>query len=208
MRASRIALVAGVVVVGAIVAIALIISRRTPAEGTKVLIVGDSVTYLSIDQLEERFDWTDNLTIHGFPGYRTDQVLHHAQTDYHQDEPPIVVAMTGYNDLTQEVDTDQAVQEMMTLLGEAECAVWVLIPTKGAVEADRLEAFNDRASALADDAGVHVASGWRDAADDTDGPEPDPALVSDDGIHPLDEGAEVIADVMASAVEEHCSGVG
>lgn len=201
------AIVAGVAVV-AIVVVALVISRRTPPEGTKVLVAGDSVTYLAADALVARFDWTDNLIVRGYPGYRTDQVLHNAETTYQQSSPPIVVAMTGYNDLTQGMDTDQAVQEMMRFLGGAECAVWVLIPTKGANEAERVEAFNDRAEQLADEAGVHVATGWRDAADDTDGPEPDPELVSPDGIHQTPAGSEVIADVMAEAAEEHCSGVG
>jgi lysophospholipase L1-like esterase len=199
---------AGAVAVVAIVVVALVISRRTPPEGTKVLIAGDSVTYLAADALVERFEWTDNLIVRGYPGYRTDQVLHNAETTYAESEPPIVVAMTGYNDLTQGVDTDQAVQEMMQLLGGADCAVWLLIPTKGAIEAERVEAFNERAEELADDAGVHVARGWRDAADDTEGPEPDPELVAPDGIHQTDAGSEVIADVMAEAVEEECSGVG
>ncbi len=199
---------AAAIVVVAVVVVALVISRRTPPEGTKVAIVGDSVTYLAADALVERFEWTDNLIVRGYPGYRTDQVLHHAETIAAQSEPPIMVAMTGYNDLTQEVDTGPAVQQMMDLLGSVECGVWVLIPTKGAIEADRVEAFNDRAEELADDAGVHVATGWRDAADDTDGPEPDPELVSSDGIHQTDAGSEVIADVMAEAAEDHCSGVG
>ena len=83
-----------------------------------------------------------------------------------------------------------------------------VIPTKGAIEAAQVEAFNERAQELADDAGVHVATGWRDAADDTEGGDPDPELVTSDGIHETEAGAEVIADVMASTVEEECSGVG
>ena len=61
------------------------------------------------------------------------------------------------------------------------------------------------AVALAEDrASVHLSTDWRDAVDATDGPDPDPALVSEDHIHPVADGEVRLAQAMEEAASREC----
>jgi len=173
--------------------------------GTRVVVIGDSVTALAAAEIEDQLDWTERLKIEAYPGYRTDQLLHFEAENFgHGDPPPIGVVLTGHNDLLQGVDTSQAVDRMMLLLTAVECPIWLLLPTKAPWGAEAATAFNDRAIELSERAGVHIESGWRDAVDDTDGSAPNPELITPDLVHPTQEGSRRLAEVLARSVREHC----
>ncbi|WCO68751.1 GDSL-type esterase/lipase family protein [Iamia majanohamensis] len=192
-------------VVVAAVAVGVVLRSRDPARGPQVLAVGDSVTYMSANPIKDAFDWTDNVDVQGRPGYRTDQLVPIALEFVDADDPEVLVVFTGYNDLTQGVDTSQAVEQMMDVAAAQPCAVWLLVPTKGDYAPDAAEAFNSRVVALAEDRGsVHLSTDWRDAVDATDGPDPDPALVSEDHIHPVADGEVRLAQAMEEAASREC----
>ncbi len=194
-----------VVVVAAAVAIGLVVRANDPARGPQVLVVGDSVTFMSRTALTQAFDWTDNFDPQGRPGYRTDQLLPVALRKIDEDRPDILVLFTGYNDLTQGIDTTGAVSSLMDVAAGVPCVVWVLLPTKGEFDPAAAEAFDQRIVALAEDrASVHLTTDWRDVVDAGPGPDPDPRLVSDDHIHPTEEGVARLAQAMEEAVTSEC----
>ncbi|MGI8939278.1 MAG: SGNH/GDSL hydrolase family protein [Iamia sp.] len=197
--------VAVVVVVAVAVAVGLVVRANDPARGPRVLVVGDSVTFMSRSALDGAFDWTDNFDAQGRPGYRTDQLVPVALRKIDEDQPDTLVLLTGYNDLTQGIDTTAAVDQLMGIAGDVPCAVWVLLPTKGEFDQAAAEAFDQRIVALAEDQPtVHLATDWRDVVDAGPGPDPDPRLVSEDHIHPTEEGIARLARVMEEAVTREC----
>lgn len=196
-------------VVTAVVAAAIIggvaLRADDPGRGPHVLVVGDSVIYQASADLVMTFDWTSNVEVQGRPGFRTHQLVPVALQAVADGDHEFVVVLTGYNDITQEVDTAAAVADMVEVVATVPCAIWVLLPTKGDYPPEAAIAFNDRVEDLvAERDQVHIETGWRDAADATDGPEPDPRLVSDDGVHPTDEGTAEIAEVIEAAVSRTC----
>ncbi len=197
-------LVVALVVVAAI-AVGVVLRSRDPARGPHVLVVGDSVTYMSANPIKDAFDWTDNTNVQGRPGYRTDQLVPIALEFVGKDRPDDLVVLTGYNDLLQLQDEGAAVEQMMGIAADQTCAVWLLVPTKGEYPADAARDFNTRVVALAEDhPNVHVSTDWRDAVDATDGPDPDPALISDDHVHPVADGEARLAQAMEEGVSSGC----
>ena len=168
-------------------------------------MIGDSVTYLARQDVVTAFDWTDNVDPQGRPGWRTDELVPLAQDKVDEDRPEIFVVLTGYNDLTQGVDTSAAVGRMMDIAADQPCAVWILLPTKGRFDAADAQAFDQRIVGLAaDHPDVHVEEEWRDAVDQDPGPAPDPGLVSDDEIHPTPAGLVRLAQVVEESASRHC----
>lgn len=195
-----------IVLVGAAAIVRAIVVEPEGPAGARVVVVGDSVTYQSAADLGRAFDWTENVSVEGRPGHRTDELVDLVRRMVVGPPPPdIGVFMTGYNDVWQDVDTSAELGQAVALSGSLPCAVWVLIPTKGDYPSARVETFNERVRSLAArHPRVYVEAGWRDAADDTDDDRPDPDLVSSDLVHPTRAGTAKIAAVMESAVSRHC----
>ena len=167
--------------------------------------MGDSVTYMSRNAITSEFDWTSNVDAQGRPGFRTDELVPVALRKVDEDDPDVLVVLTGYNDLTQGVETSASVVDMMGIAADVPCAVWMLLPTKAAYGPNEATAFNQRVIDLAEENGsVHVATDWRDAVDAEPGPDPDPRLVTDDEIHPNEAGVDRLAQAMEEAVSCDC----
>lgn len=179
-----------------------------PPHEADILVIGDSVTFQSTGPITTALEARGAVSVIGLPGYRTDELLPTVQDALGREPPPVVVMMSGYNELWQKVvdhsEVVAAQEETIDLLSRAGCAVWVQVPTRGAWDEGTAAAFDDRMAALADDAGVHVESGWRDAVDAGPDGVADPALISPDEIHPTDAGEAVLGAVVGSAVERYC----
>lgn len=196
-------LLVGLVVFVALAAIGVItVNRSRPLPRTAVL--GDSVTSFSASEIREALGGPERVELAGLIGYRTDSMLETAHRIIGRDDPPAALVLTGHNDVAQEVDTDEAVVEVMDLLAGVDCGIWMLMPTKGKWDAERAVAFNDRAEELAEERDVVVETAWRDAVDATDGDEPDLELIDTGLVHPTDAGSERLAEVMADAVRTAC----
>ncbi len=171
----------------------------------RVMVLGDSVTKQSADWIETDFAAIGPVSVIGLQGYRTDELLPTARDVFGGDDPPeVAVVMAGYNDVWQHTEVAGAVEEMIDLMAESPCAVWVLVPTAGPWEPERATAYNDRVVAAAEAAGVHVETGWRDAVDDAPGDAPNRDLIGADLVHPAPDGRAEVARVMASSVAANC----
>ena len=169
-----------------------------------VLVIGDSVTDQSSDQILAAMPDRE-VTVIGLSGLRTDQLRPVIEdTLGGVDRPPVAVVMAGYNDVWQSTEREAPVDELMAVMAGVDCAVWVLVPTKGPWDHDRALAFDARIREAADAAGVAVDTRWRDSVDGLDGPDPDPDLVQEDMVHPSDAGRIRVAEVMAAAVGDRC----
>jgi lysophospholipase L1-like esterase len=168
-----------------------------------VVVIGDSVTDQSADRIVDAIG--DDTAVLGLAGYRTDELLPVAQDALAGSAPPeVAVVMAGYNDLWQGREDQDTAAEIIDLMAEVDCAVWVLVPTVGPWDRDRARAFDDRVRAAAEAAGVPVEDGWQEAVDESGGAEADDPLVVGDGVHPTDAGQRKVAEVMADAVDREC----
>lgn len=198
--------IVALVVVATIAAVTVVVIHRIGRDhGERVLIIGDSVTAGSSEELLAEFSWTSRLDVQGLSGFRTDQMLQVALRKVAQDNPEIVVVLTGYNDLAQEADTTKAVAQMMDLATSVPCAVWVLLPIKGEYPMSDGKAFDDRIERLAaEHRSVHVTTAWRDAVDGVKGRVPNQKLVKRDRTHPTPAGSRLLARIEEEAVSRHC----
>lgn len=198
-------LVVVVAVVGVAVALVVLVDDSVPADD-RVLVGGDSVTYQSVQELGESLGWAgDGLKVVGVPGNRTDQIEASIRPEFDDGPPGVVVVIAGYNDLLQRFDPEPAVRSLMELVGGAPCAVWVLVPTKGDWDPAGAVAYDDLVTRqAAEHRRVHVEPAWRDAVDAPAGPDPDPALVDTDQVHPTEAGQARLAEIVAAAVERDC----
>ncbi len=168
----------------------------------RVLVVGDSVTYLSAKQLNKQFSWADALDIKAKIGYRTDELLPDAHEGMSHD-PDIAVFMPGYNDLLQEVPGTKALATMMDIAAEAPCSVWLLLPGGGGYSPTAATLWNKRVQNLAaEHDNVHVSDAWKALADRS----PAFTFVKEaDAVHPNAAGQKAIAKVMADVADEECT---
>lgn len=199
-------MIVAVVVVAAIAVVAVVVIRKIGRDhGERVLVIGDSVTAGSKDELTAEFSWTSRLDVQGLSGFRTDQLLPVALRKVAEDKPEIVVVLTGYNDLAQEVDTAKAVEQMMDLAATVRCAVWILLPLKGEYPPSDGKAFDARIELLAaEHRSVHVTTAWRGAVDGVNGDLPNQKLVKRDRTHPTPAGSRLLAQIEEQAVTRHC----
>lgn len=177
--------------------------RDEASGGAEIVVIGDSVTEQSTEAIAAALAGRD-VTIEGHSGLRTDELVPVAEDALAGDGPPIAVVLAGYNDLWQGKDDEAQVDELVEAVADADCSIWVLVPTKGPWDRGNAQALERRVRAAAADAGMAVETGWRDAVDAVDGPDPDPELVVGDTVHPSDAGKEKVAEVMATAVDREC----
>lgn len=205
LRRRRLMLI-GIGVVVVLVGVVVIVKwRSTLPTGERVLIVGDSVTVISDEELVAAFDWTDHLDVQGRVGFRTGQLVPVALQAVQKDKPEILVVLTGYNDLLQAVDAEKALGQMMDIAASVRCAVWVLLPLKSNYPAADAEDINEVVQDLAaDHPSVHVTGEWRDVVDGLRGPDPNPELISGDHIHPTPAGSARLAEIEQAAVTSNC----
>lgn len=172
------------------------------ADGTvRALVVGDSVTVLSKEELRAELDWVDELDVRATNGYRTDELLEGAREGAKAD-PDFGVFMPGYNDILQERVDTPALGEMMDIAAGLPCSVWFLIPIDGGYAPELVGTWNERVQALADEHdNVHVSEAWKHLVEAT----PDFTFISDvDAVHPNDAGRKAIAGAMAVEADRFC----
>jgi hypothetical protein len=209
--AGAIAAAVGVVVVAAVVA-ALVLHVVGDDSPHDLLVVGDSVTFLSGGALDKRYE-RSHLQYVAIPGAQTGEVLPLVKEAIDGDEAGSAkdraTVLVGYNDIFHDdVETHDLV-ELMDTMDQFRCVVWFTIPSRPGGEPNssplipsaKVDRWNARIEELAKDRDhIHVAHDWDDVV--TEG---DPAtLLDDDGIHPSKAGARRLADAMVSALERDC----
>ena len=166
-----------------------------------VLVVGDSVTYLSLRDLRAELH-DDDLQVVAHVGARTDELLRPARAKADDVRPDVGVFLVGYNDVLQGTTTSAALDSMVALADRIDCSVLLLLPTHGPYPTRAVQRWNDRlrrAAARASD--VHVVDTWKKLVDASP---PYTFIKHTDGVHPNRQGARAVARVMSDAVAGRC----
>lgn len=206
------------VFVVAVLAVAAVMAfRRWPRPQPRLLIVGDSVTYMSSPTIDATLGPGRDLTIIGMPTYRSTDLIPFAEkfADDHDGFGGRVdadaVFLVGYNDVIRDDARPADLGRMLAVAGRFRCSVWLTLPaTPGGkpagspdFPADEVRAWNDRVREEA--AGferVHVSDTWAAVVED----ERADLLLDPDGVHPARAGQVVLADAMQRAFEDACGG--
>ncbi|MEZ5139334.1 MAG: SGNH/GDSL hydrolase family protein [Acidimicrobiales bacterium] len=167
-----------------------------------VLVVGDSVTDLSRQELGQEMDWAKQLIVRAKAGATTEELLPLAR-DGASNDPDIGVFLPGYNDVLGDQADTGALDDMVELAAGLPCAVWLLLPTDGGYSPDQVEAWNARVEqAGRDHDSIHVVDDWKRLVERS----PDFTFLSErDAVHPNKDGQIAIAKVMSDQAKEHCT---
>lgn len=171
-------------------------------EGPEVLVVGDSVTVLSSEELRSRFDWAGSVRVEATSGATTEELLDDARDGVGR-EPDIGVFLVGYNDLRDEDPDPESLADMVALAAELDCAVWFLLPEELGHPRRLARAWNRNVVEQAEaHPSVHVSEQWRDLVDAS---EPGEYVYRADEIHPNQAGQRALGRLMASEAQARCA---
>ena len=209
-RSPRLWIIAGVAVVVLGVA-AWLLWPRTPPD--HVLIVGDSVSFMSLPDAVKAFDGT---SVEGItrPGYRTTDLLplvKMAIDDREQSGKELdqAIFLVGYNDVWR---SNPRIQDLETLVDQSaryRCAIWLTLPARPGgkppattdFDPAGADTFNQRLAKLVC---AHrlllLVTDWAQAVDAA----PADRYLIGDGIHPNQEGMKLLAQIMHYRLAEEC----
>lgn len=170
-------------------------------DGPRVLVVGDSVTVLSKEELRDQLGWAGTVDVRAQVRLRTDQLLDMAKEGADED-PDIGIFLPGYNDLLQRRANTKALDQMIDVAAGIPCSIWLLIPEDGGYPLDQVDTWNRRVTELAKaHPNIHVVDGWKVLVEQT----PAFTYISDlDAVHPNQPGRTALAKVMAGAANDKC----
>lgn len=212
-------LVVTVVTVVAVAALAtFLLWPRTPDH---VLVVGDSVTFMSFEALRREFGPDTDLEALARPGFRSTDLLPLTVEAVNRREAagrPLdrAIFLVGYNDIWRD-DTDH--EDLEALVAESarhDCAIWLTVPTSPggdppttdavdpdlpAFDPDLAEAWNERLADLVDEhESLHLVTEWQTTIDEA----PPSRYLDGDGIHPNQAGQERLATIMHDSLLSAC----
>ena len=211
--ARLLAVAAVVLTVVAVAGIAVTIGRDEELEQRPTLVVGDSVTFLSVLPITEVLGEGSSQIV-ARPGYRSIDLLPILRTELVRPDSPAAdrdraVFLVGYNDVQRSTVDADALTAMVRESERFACAVWLELPARpGGEPADNaaflpedVDRWNERLRAEAEgrDA-VHVSDAWAAEVEADDGG----GLVQGDGVHPTGAGSRALADAMAAAIVDVC----
>lgn len=224
-RARGAAVPSTVAAVGAVAVVALVAvavwARRDADTATddgsdrpSLVMVGDSVTFLSIGAIEGALAGDHRLDIRAYPGQRSSElvlvVLQEVTERAEAGDPlDLLTLLVGYNDVLRHSERPGEVAEMVALAAGAHCAVALTVPAPpdwadqddlASVQAE-FAAYNERLVAEAERHDtVHLWTGWQEAVEASERRE----LVDTDGVHPVEAGQVRLAEEYEAALAEHC----
>jgi hypothetical protein len=178
-----------------------------------VLVVGDSVSYLSASRLEARLG-ASHVQFATKPGFTTEQILPVAREAASIDGEPgaardVAVVLIGYNDIFLDVTGESPLDELVAFADEFRCTVWLTLPERPGgepsastgVPTPAIERWNEQlADAVAGHPTVHLDDGWQQAIEAA----PPSEVLEPDAIHPTDVGSQALADAAGAAIDRHC----
>ena len=206
------------VVVGVTVTLAVLLGGGAylfwPRPTDHLLVVGDSVSYLSIKAIQETFGSDVTVEPVTRPGYRAGDLLPLARQAIDRREAAgedldRAVYLVGYNDVWH---GDVETPDLARLVDESaryDCAIWLTFPARPAgrhpgaadFDPDKADRYNERiAELVGTHKNLHLVTDWADVV--TKGA-PGQYLEAD-GVHPNDLGAKALAKIMADKIGSDC----
>lgn len=199
----------------ALAVVALVAYLMWPRTPDHVLIVGDSVSDQSWEQLEAAFGSDTSLQSVTRSGFTTGQLVPPtveaiAEREQAGHELERAIFLVGYNDVWLTGPDYEALGRMVEASSRYECAIWLTLPVRPGGEPPGIGDFdpavgdqwNRRVTELvAEHDNLHLVTEW---ADKVEAAEPDTYLIPD-GIHPNDAGKELLAQVMHDNLRSSCS---
>jgi lysophospholipase L1-like esterase len=170
-----------------------------------VVFVGDSVTYMSINDLREDLS-RKHPQVLARVGFRSDELLplfrDQVRKRREADEPlRQVVVLVGYNDVLQGKVPNPAMPKVMDLARQFDCAVWLELPAVP-LRDDLTNQWNDQVHEAAQGhRNVHVVDDWRKAVEKS---APGELLSRKDGVHPTPAGARRLTEIFQKAINNAC----
>lgn len=180
----------------------------------RVVVLGDSITFASVEELQERFaDRDDELTVDARPGFTAEEVLDQARIvvdELGDAEAEQVIINVGTNDVLTEVEpggTLDSITEMVELFPSARCVHLVTISHRIRDDevpglADRIEAVNELLENLADDRDDVRILDWNEVLDDPPDDLETADLLASDTVHTSPRGEAVLADAYITALDD------
>jgi hypothetical protein len=185
-----------------------------PRHARQTLVVGDSVTFLSMSSIKRELDPDRDLEIIAWPGFRSSDLYPMTQEkvrEHKRDGDEIVdaVFLVGYNDVLRGDARSKDLDRMIGLSNRFECAIWLTIPARPGgrpagdpdLDPDEVALWNRRMKDAAEPFDhVHVVDTWSDQVERS----PQRAYLSDDGVHPVPPGERKLSRVMKQALDDAC----
>lgn len=198
-----------VVVVGTLIGLKVLPDGPEP----DLFIIGDSVTYLSEDEIQDQFHTTP-LEFVAIPGFSSEMLLPDVLEAMGSEGDPAharqrVGALVGYNDVRlRDVDSD-SMHTMVEITSKFQCGVWLALPARpGGVdnanamaESEFVDQFNLHLQAQVERYdNLHLSQAWAQAINNA----PLGKYLKKDGVHPNAAGRKLLAQVYRDAISEHC----
>lgn len=201
-----------------VVLMAYLLWPRTPKS---VLIVGDSVTYMSYQQLVSQFGPGTTLAPIARPGFRSTDLLPLVQEEMasrtgDDDGLDRAIFLVGYNDVWTESTSHRDLEAMVNLSAKFRCAIWLTIPTSPGGKSPTTEdadpplppfdpelaqQWNHRLAALvASHPNLHLVKTWQATIEDNS----PTRYLQADGIHPNAAGQKRLAEIMHDSLISAC----
>lgn len=172
------------------------LARRSDSEPiARVVVLGDSITYLSEAAIHAALDPAYTVEVNGIPGIEVAGQQSSA-LEYAQTQPDVVIVNLGTNDVGARRDPSDVISDLGAMASEFDptsCVVLVTLTTR--VPSDD---FEQRAAAVNQwiRSQQHVAD-WDSALATTD----PPTQLTTDTVHPSVEGQSVMAELIQQQVD-------
>jgi lysophospholipase L1-like esterase len=197
---------------------AFLLWPRTPDH---VLVVGDSVTFMSFEALGREFGPDTDLEALARPGFRSTELLPLAleamdRRDASGETLDRAIFLVGYNDIWQDETDHEDLEALVAESARHECAIWLTVPTSPGGEPPTTRAgnrqlpefdpgvaraWNERlADLVAEHDSLHLVTEWQTTIDEA----PPSRYLDRDGIHPNDAGQERLAAIMHDSLLSAC----
>lgn len=198
-----------VVVVGTLIGLKVLPDGPEP----DLFIIGDSVTYLSEDEIQDQFR-TSPLEFVAIPGFSSEMLLPDVLKAMGSEGDPAharqrVAALVGYNDVRlRDVDSD-SMHTMVKITSKFQCGVWLALPSRpggednanAMAESKFVDQFNLHLQAQIEKYdNLHLSQAWAQAVNNA----PLGKYLKKDGVHPNAAGRRLLAQVYRDAINENC----
>ena len=185
-----------------------------PRKPEHILIVGDSVSYLSMPKIQDEFGDGTKVQPITIPGNTSTDLLPRTVEAIDERESSggrleRAIFLVGYNDVIQGRLDSAELEPLVEQSARYECAVWLTLPGEPAGQEvfgdlfpfEDVEEWNQRTRDLVDQyENLHLVTDWEEAVNNASVGE----YLEPDGIHPNENGQAKLAQIMVNTIMSSC----